>query len=443
MANASDGRPIAYINARLIDPSADTDQRGAVLTGDGKILDYGANLFSGGAPYGIATVDCQGHCLAPGIVDLRVHTGEPGEEHKETFDTAGRAAAAGGVTSMCILPDTEPPFDDASLIEFVARRARQVQRTKMYAYGALTLGLKGEHLSEIGLISEAGAVAFTDGDRPIASAQLMRRALYYAKTFDALIVQVPQEPTLSTGAMNSGELATRLGLGGNHKLAEAIQLERDMRLIEMTGARYHASKISTAEAIDVIRRAKERGLKVTCDTAPHYFALNEIAVGDYRTFAKVVPPLRAEADRQAVVEGVRDGTIDCIVSDHRPQDVESKRVPFALAEPGVVGLETLLPITLELYHNGQMTLPRIWQRLTTTPSKLFRLPGGRLEKGAPADLVLFDPDIAWVIDPDKFESKTGNTAFDERPTQGRALMTVLDGRVIHRDQGLWPETVAA
>jgi dihydroorotase len=443
MANGTDGRPVAYINARLIDPSADTDQRGAVLIGDGKILDYGANLFSGGAPYGIATVDCGGYCLAPGIVDLRVHTGEPGEEHKETFVTAGKAAAAGGVTSMCILPDTEPPFDDASLIEFVARRARQVQRTKMYAYGALTLGLKGEQLAEIGLISEAGAVAFTDGDKPIASAQLMRRALYYAKTFDALIVQTPQEPTLSAGAMNSGELATRLGLGGNHKLAEAIQLERDMRLVEMTGARYHASKISTAEGIDIIRRAKARGLKVTCDTAPHYFALNEIAVGDYRTFAKVVPPLRAEADRLAVVEGVRDGTIDCIVSDHRPQDVESKRVPFALAEPGVVGLETLLPIALELYHNGQMTLPRIWQRLTTTPSKLFKLPGGRLEKGAPADLVLFDPDIAWVIDPEKFESKTGNTAFDERPTQGRVLMTVLDGRVIYRDQHLWPETVAA
>jgi dihydroorotase len=443
MANGTDGRPVAYINARLIDPSADTDQRGAVLIGDGKILDYGANLFSGGAPYGITTVDCGGHCLAPGIVDLRVHTGEPGEEHKETFATAGRAAAAGGVTSMCILPDTEPPFDDASLIEFVARRARQVQRTKMYAYGALTLGLKGEQLAEIGLISEAGAVAFTDGDRPIASAQLMRRALYYAKTFDALIVQTPQEPTLSNGAMNSGEVATRLGLGGNHKLAEAIQLERDMRLVEMTGARYHASKISTAEGVEIIRRAKTRGLKVTCDTAPHYFALNEIAVGDYRTFAKVVPPLRAEADRLAVVEGVRDGTIDCIVSDHRPQDVESKRVPFAQAEPGVVGLETLLPIALELYHNGQMTLPHIWQRLTTTPSRLFKLPGGRLEKGAPADLVLFDPDIAWVIDPEKFESKTGNTAFDERPTQGRVLMTVLDGRVIYRDKHLWPETIAA
>ena len=433
----------AYINARIIDPAAEREYRGSVLISDGKIADFGENLFASGAPYGIESVDCAGLCLAPGIVDARVHTGEPGEEHKETLESAAIAAAAGGITSFVLLPDNEPPFDDASLIEFVARRARQVQRTKMYAYGALTLGLKGENLAELGLLSEAGAVAFTDGDRAIASAQLMRRALYYAKTFDALIAHVPQEPTLSTGAMNSGELATRLGLGGNHRLAEAIMLERDVRLVEMTGARYHASKISTADGVDIVRRAKQRGLKVTCDTAPHYFALNEIAVGDYRTFAKVVPPLRAESDRAAIVEGLRDGTIDCIVSDHRPQDVESKRVPFAQAEPGVVGLETLLPISLELYHNGQMSLPQVWQRLTTTPSRLFKLPAGRLEKGAPADLVLFDPDIAWVIDPEKFESKTGNTAFDERPTQGRTLMTVLDGRVIYRDQSLWPQTVAA
>jgi dihydroorotase len=238
--------------------------------------------------------------------------------------------------------------------------------------------------------------------------------------------------------MNSGELATRLGLSGNHKLAEAIMLERDLRLVEMTGARYHASKISTEEGVEVMRTAKARGLKVTCDTAPHYFALNEIAVGDYRTFAKVVPPLRGENDRRAIVEGLKDGTIDCIVSDHRPQDVESKRVPFAMAQPGVVGLETLLPISLELYHNRHMCLPAIWQRLASTPARLFNLPGGRFEKGAPADLVLFDPDLAWVVDPEQFRSKTGNTAFDERPTQGRALMTIVDGRVIYRDAKRWP-----
>ncbi|MBL8673397.1 MAG: dihydroorotase [Rhodospirillales bacterium] len=433
MANGT-GAPVAYLNARLIDPVAGTDGPGSLLVGgDGRIADYGANLFSSGAPYGIASVDCGGMCLAPGIVDLRVHTGEPGGEHKETLETAAQAAAAGGVTSMCVLPDTEPPFDDASLIEFVHRRGRQVKLTKIYAYGALTLGLGGKQLAEIGLLQEAGAVAFTDSDRPIANAQTMRRALYYARTFDALVVHLPQEPALSGGDMNSGELATRLGLGGNHPLAEAIMLERDMRLVEMTGARYHASKISTAEGVDIMRRAKARGLRVSCDTAPHYFALNETAVGEYRTFAKVVPPLRAERDRVAVVAGLKDGTIDCIVSDHRPQDVESKRVPFALALPGVIGLETLLPVSLDLHHNGHMTLPEIWRRLASAPASLFKLPGGRFEKGAPADLVLFDPDAAWVVDPEKFQSKTGNTAFDKRPTQGRVLMTVVDGRPIHRD----------
>ncbi len=438
MANGT-AAPVAYINARLIDPLAGSDQVGSLLVGtDGKIADFGPNLFSSGAPWGIETVDCQRHCLAPGIVDLRVHTGEPGEEHKETLDTAGQAAAAGGVTSMCVLPDTDPPFDDASLIEFVHRRSRQVRLSKMYAYGALTMDLQGEQLAELGLLQEAGAVAFTDADRAVGNAQTMRRALYYAKTFGALIVHLPQEPTLSTGHMNSGELATRLGLSGNHKLAEAIMLERDLRLVEMTGARYHASKISTEESVAVMRSAKARGMKVTCDTAPHYFALNELEVGDYRTFAKVVPPLRSENDRRSVIEGLKDGTIDCIVSDHRPQDVESKRVPFALAEPGVVGLETLLPMSLELYHNRHMSLPAIWQRLASTPAKLFDLPGGRFEKGAPADLVLFDPDVAWVVDPEQFSSKTGNTAFDERPTQGRALMTIVDGRVIYRDTKRWP-----
>ncbi|HJQ60384.1 MAG TPA: dihydroorotase [Vineibacter sp.] len=438
MVNGS-GAPIAYINARLVDPVAGSEARGSLLVGgDGKIADWGANLFSSGAPYGIETVDCRGHCLAPGIVDLRVHTGEPGEEHKETLDTAGQAAAAGGVTSMCILPDTDPPFDDASLIEFVHRRSRQVRLSKMYAYGALTMDLKGEQIAELGLLQEAGAVAFTDADNAVGNAQTMRRALYYAKTFGALIVHLPQEPTLSAGHMNSGELATRLGLSANHRLAEAIMLERDLRLVEMTGCRYHASKISTEDGVEIMRRAKARGQKVTCDTAPHYFALNEIAVGDYRTFAKVVPPLRSETDRRAVVEGLKDGTIDCIVSDHRPQDVESKRLPFAQANPGVVGLETLLPVSLELYHNRHMSLPAIWQRLASTPARLFNLPGGRFEKGAPADLVLFDPDVAWVVDPEHFNSKVGNTAFDERPTQGRTLMTIVDGRVIYRDAQLWP-----
>jgi dihydroorotase len=425
----------AYINARIVDPAAGKEYVGAVLISDGKIADFGPNLFASGAPYGIESIDCRGLYLAPGVVDGRVHTGEPGEEHKETLESAGIAATAGGITSLVLLPDNEPPFDDASLIEFVARRARQVKLTNMYAYGALTVGLEGKQLSEMGLLAEAGAVAFTDADHSVGNAQVLRRALYYAKAFDALIVHLPQEPALSTGHMTSGEMATRMGLSGNPPLAEVMMVERDIRLVQMTGGRLHLSKISTAESIEVIGNAKERGLKITCDTAPPYFALNDLAVGDYRTFGKLVPPLRAERDRLAVIEGLKSGVIDAIVSDHRPQDQDSKRVPFAQAEPGGIGLETLLPVSLELVHNKQLTLPQLFQRLSTAPAALFGLPGGKLAKGAPADLIVFDADYAWKIDRADFWSKTKNSPFDERPTQGRVMATIVAGRTIYRDDG--------
>src|SRR5882757_5927330 len=402
----------AYINARIIDPVADAEYRGAILISDDKIADFGPNLFASGAPYGIESVDCGGLCLAPGLVDTRVHTGEPGEEHKETLDSAAVAAAAGGITSCVLLPDNDPAFDDASPIEFVARRARQVKLVNMYAYGALTNGLEGKELAEIGLLAEAGAVAFTDADHAIGSAQVLRRALYYAKAFDALIVHLPQEPTLSGGSMTSGEMATRLGLSGSPPLAEVMMVERDIRLVEMTGGRLHLAKISTAESVKVIAAAKARGLKITCDTAAPYFALNDLAVGDYRTFGKLVPPLRAEKDRLAVVEGLKDGTIDAIVSDHRPQDQDSKRVPFAQAQPGGIGLETLLPISLELVHNGHLSLPRLFRLLSSTPASLFGLPGGKLAKGAPADLVGFEADYAWKVERTGLWSKTKTSPFD-------------------------------
>jgi dihydroorotase len=425
----------AYINARIIDPTADQEYLGSILISDGKIADFGPNLFASGAPYGIESIDCGGLHLAPGIVDARAHTGEPGEEHKETLESAGIAAAAGGITSMVLLPDNEPPFDDASLIEFVARRARQIKLTNMYAYGALTVGLEGKELAEMGLLAEAGAVAFTDADHPVGNAQVLRRALYYAKAFDALIVHLPQEPTLSGGHMSSGEMSTRLGLAGNPPLAEVMMVERDIRLVQMTGGCLHLSKISTAESVEALARAKDRGLNITCDTAPPYFALNDLAVGDYRTFGKLVPPLRSEKDRRAIIEGLKSGVIDAIVSDHRPQDQESKRVPFAQAEPGGIGLETLLPVSLELVHNKQLTLPQLFQRLSSTPARLFKLPGGKLAKGAPADLIVFDTDYAWKVDRDVFLSKTKNSPFDEKPVQGRVMATVLAGRTIYRNDG--------
>ncbi len=422
--------PTAYVNARLLDPDSGLDTRGALLVVEGQIADLGPHLFGQGVPSGMAVVDCGGHCLAPGLIDLRVNLREPGEEHKETIKTASIAAAAGGVTTMVALPNSDPAVDDVAGLEFVARRARDVKLVKIYSYGTITRSYEGRELTEFGLLGNYGAVGFTDGVAAIASAQVMRRALLYAKAFDQVIVQAPQEPSLSTGVMNSGELSTRLGLAGISPFAEVIMLERDLRLAEMTGSRYHAALLSTAESVQVVRQAKDRGLKVTCDTAPHYFTLNEFAVGDYRSFAKVMPPLRSEADRQAIVAGLADGTIDAIVSDHSPHDQDSKRRPFAQAEFGIVGLESLLPLSLALTHRGEVSLLDVVSRLTSAPAKVLGLPGGRLHMGAPADLVLFDPDFPWKLDPDSFLSKSKNSPFDAHLVQGQVLRTIVDGRTI-------------
>ncbi len=436
MAVRSSSGLVAYVNARLLDPATGLDAKGALLTNGETVADVGPGLFQGGVPSGIEVVDCQGHCLAPGLVDMRVQLREPGEEHKETLKSAGEAAVAGGVTSMVCLPNTTPVIDEVATVEFVARRARKIGLAKVYPYAAATKHLDGKELSEMGMLAEAGALAFTDGTRAIRNAQVMRRALGYAATFGLLIVQHPEEPSLAEGGMMSeGELATRMGLSGIPAAAEAIMLERDMRLVAITGGRYHAAHVSTAEGLDIIRKAKARGLPVTCDTAPPYFALNELAVGDYRTFAKLSPPLRSEADRQAVVAALKDGTIDAVASDHAPQDQDSKRVPFAAAEFGGVGLETLLPVTLELAHNGHLGLVEALKLITCAPAAILGLEGGRLRVGASADLVLFDPDFAWKVDAKAFRSKSKNSPFDDRPVQGVALRTVIDGRPVFLRDG--------
>ena len=432
---------IAYVNARLLDPASGLDAAGGLLTDGETIAEFGAGLFAGGqfqvgVPDDAEVIDCKGACLAPGLIDIRVQLRDPGEEHKETIQSGSRAAAAGGVTAMVCLPNTDPPVDDVSVLEFIARRAREVKLVKVYAYGALTRRLEGREITELGLLAEAGALGFTDGVRATADATVMRRALSYASAFGKPIVQHPEEPSLAAGGdMNEGEIAMRLGLKGIPPTAETIMVERDLRLVELTGGRYHAAHLSTAEAIDRIRDAKARGLSVSCDTAPHYFALNELAVGDYRTFAKVSPPLRAEADRRAVIEAIKDGTIDVIASDHAPQDQDSKRLPFAQAEFGVVGLETLLPVSLELVHNKHMSLLDVLARLTCRPADLLGLRSGRLTKGGPADLVLFDPDRPWRIEDGALNSKSKNSAFDGRPVQGRVLRTVVDGRTVYTLDG--------
>ncbi len=432
----------AYLNARLLDPASGLDAPGALLVEGARIADLGPRLFSEGVPDGVTKIDCAGACLSPGLVDMRVQLREPGEEHKETIKTAGVAAAVGGITAMVALPNTEPVVDDVAGVEFVARRAREAKLVKVYTYGAVTRGMEGKEITEIGLLAEFGARGFTDGLKAVADAQVMRRALSYASAHDQVIIQHPEEPSLADGVMNEGGTATRLGLAGIPVAAEAIMVERDLRLVELTGGRYHAAHVSTAAALEAIRRAKARGLRVTCDTAPHYFILSEADVGNYRSFAKVSPPLRAEADRQAVAEAVADGTIDAVASDHSPHDQESKRQPFAVAAPGIAGLETLLALTLALVHAKQASLLDALACLTWRPAEILKLDAGRLAKGAPADLTLFDPDLEWRIDPDSFRSKSKNSPFEDYPVRGQTLATVVDGRIIYRAEGFGGEAGA-
>ncbi|MEE1569844.1 MAG: dihydroorotase, partial [Alphaproteobacteria bacterium] len=338
---------------------------------------------------------------------------------------------AGGITTIIVLPDTDPVIDSVALVEFIGRRAGEAGLINIYPMAALTQGLEGKEITEMGLMSEAGAVAFGDGISSIDDSLVMRRALSYASSFGLLIVQRPEDNSLaSDGVMNEGEIATRLGLAGIPNAAETICLERDIRLLELTGGRYHASLLSTADSVDVVRRAKARGLNVTCDTAPPYFALNEIAVGDYRTFARLSPPLRCEEDRRAVVEGIEDGTIDAIVSDHAPHHQDSKRQPFAQAESGAVGLETLLAVALDLTRESSLSLSGMLGKVTCVPADILGLDTGRLRKGAAADLVIFDADAPWKIDADQLLSKSKNTPFDGKLTQGRVVRSVISGHTV-------------
>jgi dihydroorotase len=424
-------RAIAFVNARLLDPSSRLDQRGGVLIEDGRIADLGPHIEAGAAGEAVL-IDCQGHVLAPGLVDMAVLTGEPGHEHRETLATASRAAAAGGVTTIVCMPDTDPVIDDAALVDFILRRARDTALVHVHPMGATTKGLLGEEMTEIGLLREAGAIALTNGKTSIANAKVMRNVLAYAKDFGALIAHHLEDPSLAKdGVMNEGEIATRLGLRGIPAAAETIVLERDIRLVELTGGRYHAGQISSRASLDVIRTAKLMGLPVTCGVSINHLTLNENDIGSYRTFFKMRPPLRSEEDRRAMVEGLAAGDIDVIVSAHDPRGAEGKRRPFAEAADGAVGLETLLGAALRLYHNGDVELSQLLRALTANPAHLLGLEAGRLAKNAPADLILIDLDTPWVVAPERLHSKSKNTAFDGEQLQGRVLVTVVAGRVVY------------
>jgi len=417
------------LNARLIDPEAGTVSQGALVLRDGLIAEVLAQppeTLDRFAPQD--RIDCAGHCLAPGIVDIGVKVSEPGERHKESFRSAGRAAAAGGVTTIVTRPDTDPPIDTPEVLEFVARRAALDAPVRVLPMAALTKGRLGREMTEIGFLRDAGAVAFTDGMRVVTDTRVFSRALTYAKSLNALVIAHVQDPGLSQGAaVTSGKFASLRGLPGVSAMAERMALDRDIALIEMTGARYHADQITTARALPALERAKRNGHDITAGVGIHHLTLNELDVADYRTFFKLTPPLRAEEDRMAVVQAVADGLIDIICSMHTPQDEESKRLPFEEAASGAVGLETLLVASLRLYHAGHMDLPRLFAALSLNPSRRLGLPTGRLAAGAPADLVLFDPDAPFVLDRATLRSKSRNTPFDGARMQGKVMGTWVGG----------------
>ena len=421
----------AYLNATIVAPAQSLNGRGGLLIEDGWILAAGPKVTRDSVGSGTQIVDCSGLTLIPGLVDMRVFTGEPGTEYRETLASASHAAAAGGVTTMIVMPNTQPVIDDAAIVDFILRRARDTAVVRVAPMAAITKGLAGELMSEIGGLQEAGAVAITDGLRAVANANLFRRALTYAKDFGMLVVQHVEEPTLSTGVMNASEIAGRLGLSGVPAMAEVILLERDLRLVELTGARYHAAQISSHMSLDVIRAAKARGLPVTCGVSIHHLSLNENDIGAYRTFFKLSPPLRTEDDRRALVEGVADGTIDVIVSGHDPQSADTKRLPFAEAAFGAIGLETMLSAALTLHHNEDLPLPRIVEAMASTPAAILGLEVGRLEAGAPADFCLVDPTLSWTVADSRLRSLSKNSPFEHRTLEGRAVETVVAGQSVY------------
>ena len=423
-----------FVNARLIDPEDGTDTPGALIVRGDTIEEVvkGAFTMPDDADH---VIDCRGLPLAPGIVDMRVFIGEPGARHRESFRSAGEAAAAGGVTTIVAQPDTEPAMDDPALVTFALARAAEVCKVRVATMAAITKGLKGVEMTEQRFLLDAGAVALTDADHAIADAKTLRSAMTYATATGALIVHHIQEPSLSKGTCaTSGEFASRLGLPAAPAIAERMALERDLALVESTGARYHADQITTGAALDVLSRAKTAGLKVTAGISIHHLTHNEFDIGDYRTFFKLTPPLRSEDDRRIAVQALSDGLIDVVVSGHLPQDEEAKRLPFEEAATGAVGLQTFLPAMLRLVVEEHMDLPTLFQRAALNPARILDLPGGRLAPGAPADLVLFDPDAPFLLDRETLLSRSKNTPFDRTRMQGRVAGTWVGGERVFGDE---------
>ena len=418
-------------NARIVDPSRAMDEVGTIVIRNGKILASGKDALNQGVPEAAIVRDCRNLVAVPGLIDARVFTGEPGGEHRETIASAGRAAAAGGVTSFIMMPDTDPVIDDIALVEFVRKNARDASPVRIYPAAALTKGLTGDEMTEIGLLKDAGAVAFTNGRHPLHNAQVLRRALTYAREFGAVISMETRDEHLGAGGvMNEGLLASWLGLSGIPRETEIIPLERDLRIAGLTGGRYHAAQISVPASVEAINAAKSRGAKVTSGISINNLALNENDIGEYRSFFKLYPPLRAEDDRTAMVEALNKGEIEIIVSSHDPQDVDTKRLPFAEAADGAVGLETMLAAALRLHHDGSVSLMRLIDAMSSAPARIFGLPGGTLKPGAVADITLIDLDEPWICAKDQLVSRSKNTPFEDARFSGRAVATFVGGESV-------------
>lgn len=424
---------IALVNARLIDPESGYDGPGCLVIAEGVIAEVHqtAHLPSGSAD--MKVIDCDGNVVCPGLIDLRVKTGEPGAEPKETLKSASLAAAAGGVTSMVVQPDTDPVIDEPAMVDFILRRARDIELVHVYPAGAATRGHKGTQIAEIGLMCEAGAVYFTDVEHPIINSKVFSRVLAYANGFNALIAHRPKEPWLSEGAVaTSGEMAARMGLSGVPALSERIALERDLALVELSGARLLVDQITTAESVSAIRRAKARGLEVFASASINHLVFNEIDIGDYRTFYRLDPPLRSENDRLALVDALAEGVIDVVVSNHSPLPAEDKRRPFSEAEPGAIGLQTLLPALIGLHFERDIPLIDLLRTVTLNPADLIGLSAGRLSIGAPADVILLDVDAPFSLRERDILSKSKNSPFENRTLQGKVMLTLVDGRIVHQ-----------
>jgi dihydroorotase len=426
-------KPLVLKNVRIVDPSRTLDEVGTIIVGqDGLIVASGGDAQNQGGPEGAEIRDCRGLTAVPGLVDARVFVGEPGSEHRETIASASRAAAAGGITSFIMMPETDPVIDDIALVEFVKKTARDTASVNVYPAAALTKGMTSAEMTEMGLLQQAGAVAFTNGRHGLNDTQVLRRAMTYAREFGAVIALETREKYLAAnGVMNEGLLASWLGLGGIPRETELIPLERDLRIAALTRAKYHASQISVPESVEAIQVARKRGAKVTCGISINHLSLNENDIGEYRSFFKLYPPLRSEDDRMAMVDALAKGQIDIVVSSHDPQDVDTKRLPFGEAADGAIGLETMLSAALRLHHAGQVPLMRLIDAMSTRPAEIFGLPGGTLKLGAPGDIALIDLDEPWLVSRDSLLARSKNTPFEDARFSGRAVATYVAGQCVH------------